>query len=82
MRYLLLILILASCAPRIVYKEVLVPVPTPCFDTKLIPPVRDLSYKQLKQTDTIFDKTKAITIDLIGLESDDKIIRAAISSCQ
>jgi hypothetical protein len=60
----------------------LIPTPVPCFDKSLIPPVRDLSYKQLKQTDTIFDKTKAITIDLIGLESDDKIIRAAISSCQ
>ena len=82
MRYLLLILILASCAPRIVYKDVLVPTPVPCFDKSLIPPVRDLSYKHLQQTDTIFDKTKAITIDLIGLESDDKIIRAAISSCQ
>jgi hypothetical protein len=82
MRYLLLILILASCAPRVVTKEVFVPVATPCFDKALIPPVRDLTYKQLKQTDTIFDKTKAITIDLIGLESDDKIIRAAISSCQ
>jgi len=82
MRYLLLIIILASCAPRIVYKEVLIPTPIPCFDKTLIPPVRDLTYKQLKQTDTIFDKAKAVTIDLIGLEQDDKIIRAAISSCQ
>jgi hypothetical protein len=82
MRYILLIIILASCAPKIVYRDVFVPVATPCFDTNLIPPMRDLTYKQLKQTDTIFDKTKAITIDLIGLESDDKIIRAAISSCQ
>jgi len=81
MRYILLIIILASCAPRIVYKEILVPVPTPCFDKALIPPVRDLNYKDLKETDSIFDKTKAITIDLLGLEQDDKIIRAAISSC-
>jgi len=82
MRYLALLLILASCAPRIVYKEVLVPTPIPCFDKTLIPPVRDLTYKHLQQTDTIFDKTKAVTIDLLGLEQDDKIIRAAISSCQ
>jgi len=82
MRYLALVLMLASCAPRVVIQEVRVPVATPCFDKSLIPPVRDLTYKQLKQTDTIFDKTKAVTIDLIGLEADDKIIRAAISSCQ
>jgi len=81
MRYLIILLVLASCAPRVVIKEVMIPVATPCFDTALIPPVRHLTYKDLQPTDNIFDKTQAISTDLLGLEADDKVIRAAISSC-
>jgi len=81
MRYIAILLILSSCTPRVITQEVLVPVSVPCINKDSLPPVREMTHYNLKESDSIFTKTKSIMTDLKGLESDVKILMAITSGC-
>jgi hypothetical protein len=84
MRFLLIAMFLSGCAhfkPRIEIKEVEVPIAVPCLKRENVPPVRSLASKSLTKSDSLFTKTKAINIDLLGLKADDGVLRAILEGC-
>jgi hypothetical protein len=77
---LAVVLLLTSCArERIVIQEVKVPVPVSCIET--VPEVRQMESGNLVKEDSTFDKVKAVLIDIKQLQSENNILRAALSGC-
>lgn len=82
MRYLILVLTLSSCAifePRIITKEVKVPVSVPCV--KSIPEKPPHFTGSLLTTDSIHDKVKALLLDNNALNADNLQLRAILEGC-
>lgn len=77
-------LLLGGCAifePKVVVRRVEIPVPVPCVDAGDIPAGRVMEHESLLREDSIFDKVRAITIDLRGLQADDARLRALLVEC-
>lgn len=81
------LLLLAGCTPeprveiRTVTETVEIPVSTPCVNASDVPPPRQLETDSLVTDDSLFDKARAMSIDLLGLKADDKQLRALIVGC-
>lgn len=82
MRYLF-ILLLTSCAafePKIITKEIKVPVSVPCV--KEIPVKPELLSPMLRKEDTIFRKSQVLLIDNNALRADNLTLRALLEGCK
>lgn len=81
---LTLALVLSACGTRpakVVTQRVEVPVPVTCVDQADIPPERRLETEALRKTDSVFEKVRAVTIDMKGLQADDAVMRALLEGC-
>jgi len=84
MKYLLIVLLLSSCAarePKVITQEVQVPVPVPCIKQGAIPKEGKLQSDSLVKKDSIFRKVQALLIDVKGLKSENSTLRALVVGC-
>ncbi len=82
MRYILLALTLSSCAifePRIITKEVKVPVSVPCVESIPEKPLQ-LS-TSLSKDDSIYRKAQVLLLDNNALSADNLQLRAILEGC-
>ena len=80
MRYLI-ILLLSSCSifePKIITKEVKVPVPVACIATL---PEQYKPTHTLTQESNIYDKVKVLSMDKLGYEAEVIQLRALVIPC-
>ena len=84
MKYTLLVLLLSSCAlfeSDIEFKEVLVPVVTPCLSKEKLPAQSIAKTDSLSSQDNIYVKTEAILFDKLSYEAENNTLRALLNAC-
>jgi hypothetical protein len=82
MKYIILVMLLSSCASLIKPPvQVLVPIPVPCLAVDMIPEQPELQRLDLSKDDDIFTKVNTILSDALKLEADNNILRALVQSC-
>ena len=86
MRLIILALLLTSCAwmrpePKIITKEVKVPVAVPCVKEDQVPEKVERETNKLTRADTIHRKTQALLIDNNALSAENLSLWAILDAC-